>query len=140
MAYKFLVEGLHPADLPQESVSSFRVRTETPRTNDGRGVDTAVTMTVSGPIRSADEKAIADPTINLARWATEYDDAKAYSRVTATAVSAGQVLRKDIYPEAFVVCYKEKFNIKDGVGTYEITVRQKKDLLEYVQTTGGFTS
>jgi len=138
MAYTFRLEGTYSANLPQESVTAFTARTETPRTNDGRGVDTAVTMTMSGPIRSVDENAITDETLNLARWATEYDDGKAYSQATSTAVASGQVLRRDVYPEAFVVCYKEKFNVSSGVGTYEITLRQKKDLIDNVQTTGGY--
>lgn len=86
MAYLFKMEGIHSANLPRESVKNFRVHTETPRTNDGRGTDTSVTMNVSGPIRSADENAfVGDETIKLARWATEYDDAKAYSQATANA-------------------------------------------------------
>ena len=52
MAYKFKIEGFHSATLPQENVKSFSAHTETPRTSDGRGTDTAVTMTLSGPIRS----------------------------------------------------------------------------------------
>jgi hypothetical protein len=138
MAYSFKIEGVHSAELPRESVKSFKVHTETPRTNDGRGTDTSVTMTISGPIRSVDEKAIFDQTINLARWATEYDDAKAYSIATAIAEASGQVLRKDVYPYAFVVSYSEKFDVTNGVGTYTIVLRQKKDLLAHIDNTGGF--
>lgn len=138
MAYKFKLEGIHSAELPQENVKSFSAHTETPRTNDGRGTDTAVTMTMSGPIRSVDDSAIADETINLAKWATEYDEAKAYSKATATAEASGQVLRSDVYPNAFVVSYSEKFEIGAGVGTYKIVLRQKKDLLELIENTGGY--
>ena len=98
-----------------------------------------MTMTMSGPIRSADENTIAtDETIKLARWASEYDDAKAYSMATATAEASGQVLRRDVFPNAFVVSYSEKFDITTGVGTYEIVLRQKKDLLKFIQNSGGF--
>lgn len=139
MAYMFKIEGVHSADLPRESVKSFKVHTETPRTNDGRGTDTSVTMTMSGPIRSADENVfVSDDTINLAKWATEYDDAKAYSQATATAVASGQILRQDTFSDAFVVRYKEKFDIMTGVGTYSIVLRQKKDLLDKIQNSGGF--
>ena len=138
MAYRFKIEGIHSANLQQENVSSFSVHTETPRNNDGRGVDTAVTMTLSGPIRSVDERALADETINLARWATEHDDARAYAQATATAVASGQVLRNNVYPNAFVVCYTEKFNIGSGVGTYNMVIRQKKDLLDKIENTGGY--
>ena len=138
MAYMFKLEGIHSASLPQENVKSFSARTETPRNNDGRGTDTAVTMTLSGPIRSVDENALSDETINLAKWATEYDDAKAYSKATATAVASGQILRNDVYPNAFVVSYSEKFSIGSGVGTFTLVLRQKKDLLENIENTGGY--
>ena len=139
MPYLFKAEGIHSADLPRENVTSFNTNTETPRTNDGRGTDTAVTLCVTGQIRSvAEGSPVKDETINLARWATEYEDAKAYSSATATAVSAGQVLRRVVYPYAFVVGYSEKFSIKEGVGTYNLVVRQKKDLLDQVVNTGGY--
>lgn len=138
MAYKFKLEGIHSANLPQENVKSFKVHTETPRSNDGRGTDTAVTMKLSGTIRSVDESTIADETINLAKWATEYDEAKAYSQATATAEASGQVLRNNVYPNAFVVSYSEKFDIGSGVGVYNMVLRQKKDLLEGIQNTGGY--
>ena len=138
MAYKFKLEGVHSANLPQENVKSFVAHTFTPRTNDGRGTDTAVTMTLSGPIRSVDEDTIADETINIAKWATEYDEAKAYSKATATAEASGQVLRNDVYPNAFIVSFSEKFDIGAGVGTYTAVLRQKKDLLEGIENTGGY--
>jgi len=138
MAYKFKIEGVHSADLPQENVKSFIAHTETPRTNDGRGTDTAVTMKLSGTVRSVDENAIADETINLAKWATEYDEAKAYSQATATAEASGQILRQLVYPNAFVVSYSEKFTIGSGVGTFDMVLRQKKDLLGAILNTGGY--
>lgn len=139
MAYKFKAEGSHSATLPQENVESVHFYTQTPKTNDGRGTDTAVTMRVKGKIRSVDENTLADETINLARWATEYNEAKAYSKATATAEASGQVLRNDIYPNAFVVAYKETFDVTAGVGSFEMTLRQKKDLLEGIENTGGYT-
>jgi len=138
MAYKFEMSGSHSAKLPQENVDSVHFHTLTPRTNDGRGTDTAVTMNVHGKIRSVDEGTLADETINIARWATEYDEAKAYSSATATAEASGQVLRNDIYPNAFVVSYSEKFDIGAGVGTFVAVLRQKKDLLENIANTGGY--
>lgn len=139
MAYMFKMEGVHSANLPRESVTSMKIHTETPRTNDGRGTDTSVTMTITGSIRSADDVAfVGDDTIKLARWATEYDDAKAYSQATATAMASGQILRQDVFPNAFVVCYTEKFDVTTGVGTFNIVLRQKKDLLKNIQNSGGF--
>lgn len=138
MAYQFEISGIHSAKLPRENVDSVHFHTQTPHTNDGRGTDTAVTMDVHGKIRSVDESTIADETINLAKWATEYDEAKSYSSATASAEASGQMLRNDVYPNAFVVSYREKFDVSGGVGTFVLKLRQKKDLLEGIQNTGGY--
>jgi hypothetical protein len=95
-------------------------------------------MTLSGTIRSVDETTIADETVNLAKWATEYDEAKAYSQATATAEASGQILRNTVYPNAFVVSYSEKFNVGSGVGEFNMVLRQKKDIMETIQSTGGY--
>lgn len=35
--------------------------------------------------------------------------------------------------------YSEEFDVTAGVGSYELTIRQKKDLLENILVEGGFT-
>lgn len=136
--YTFKAEGAHAVVLGEETVSGIGYRTETPRHNDGRAVDTAATMTISGKIRSAGEGAVADETIKLVQWAADANDATAYQVATGTAVAGGQTLRTNAFPNAFVISYKEFFNIGSGVGSFEMKVRQKKDLLEGVSTTGGY--
>lgn len=136
--YKFKTEGAHAVALPEESVSGFSYRTETPKHNDGRAVDTAVTLTVAGKIRSAGEGTISDETLKLAQWAADQNDATAYQVATATAIAGGQNLRTDTFSNAFVISYKESFNVGSGVGDFNLVVRQKKDLLEGVSVTGGY--
>ena len=138
--YQFKAEGAFSFELGEETVEAFAAATNIPKDTDGRPVDTAVTMVVSGKIRSAADGGITDNTVQAAKWANNMDDSKSYQKITATATAAGQVLRRTTYPNAFVVAYKESFNVQTGVGTFELKLRQKKDLLEGVQIEGGFTA
>lgn len=136
--YTFKAQGAHAVVLGEETVAGIGYRTETPKSNDGRAVDTAATMTITGKIRSAGEGATADETIKLAQWSADFNDATAYQVAAGTAIAGGQTLRTNNFPNAFVISYKESFNVASGVGVFELVARQKKDLLEGVSTTGGY--
>lgn len=136
--YTLKAEGAYAFNLGEETVEGFNSKIDIPKNTDGRPVDTAATMTISGKIRSAGEGGIADSTVQAAQWSNNMDDGKAYQNTTATATAAGQVLRNTILPNAFVVGYSESFDVETGVGSFELQVRQKKDLLEGYQVQGGF--
>lgn len=136
--YDLKAEGAFAFALSEETVERFESKIDIPKNTDGRAVDTAATMTVTGKIRSAGDGGVADSTIQAAQWANNMDDSKAYQNATATATAAGQVLRRTTLPNAFVVGYSESFNVSSGVGSFELKVRQKKDLLEGYQVEGGF--
>lgn len=136
--YTFKAEGAHAVTLGDETVAGIGYRTETPRHNDGRAVDTVATMNTSGKIRTSGEGGIGDDTLKLAQWAADQNDATAYQVATGTAIAGGQNLRTYTLANAFVINYKESFNVNSGVGTYDLVIRQKKDLLEGVSITGGY--
>ena len=54
-----------------------------------------------------------------------------------TAV-AGIVERKYYFPNAFVVNYNEDFGDSDGVGTFSLVVKQKKDKMAGITIEGGY--
>lgn len=136
--YELKAEGAFAFSLGEETVEGFNSKIDIPKHTDGRAVDTAASMTITGKIRSAGDGGVADSTIQAAQWANNMDDSKSYQNTTATATAAGQVLRKTVLPNAFVVGYSESFNVETGVGSFELKVRQKKDLLEGYQVEGGF--
>ena len=137
--YELKMEGAFSSQLGEETVKSFENTTGIPKNTEGRAPDTSATMKSTGKIRSAADGGLADGTVQVAQWANNMDDAKAYQKVTATANAAGQVLRRVTFPHAFVVGYSEEFDVTAGVGSYELTIRQKKDLLENILVEGGFT-
>ena len=53
-------------------------------------------------------------------------------------VSAGQVVRQFILPDAFVMEYTEEEDDETGVGTFYIHMKQKKDENSSVKVEGGF--
>lgn len=137
--YKLKAEGAFSFELTEETVEAFASKTDIPKNTDGRPVDTAATLVIKGKIRSAGDGGITDATVQAAQWANNMDDSRAYQLTTATATAAGQVLRRNTYPQAFVVGYSEEFDVENGVGSFELKVRQKKDLLEGIKVEGGFT-
>lgn len=140
MAYQFKAEGAFAYVLGEETVEGFRASPIIATNTDGRAPDTGAAMTVKGKIRSIAETGLADSTIYMAQWANNQDDSKAYQVATATATAAGQILREDVYPQSFVVSYAESFDVSSGVGSFELELRQKKDLVEGVTVRGGYTA
>lgn len=68
------------------------------------------------------------------------EKADCYRKVTVEVISADQIIRKITYPNAFVVDYKETFGDTEGIGTFELVVRQKKDKLSTVTIEGGYSA
>ena len=66
------------------------------------------------------------------------EDAAAYRQVTVEIVEAGLIERKYSFPRAFVVDYKEEYGNTDGIGTFRILIKQKKDKLDLVSVDGGY--
>lgn len=94
--YELKMEGAFSSQLGEETVKSFENTTGIPKNTEGRAPDTSATMKSTGKIRSAADGGLADGTVQVAQWANNMDDAKAYQKVTATAndrtgVAAGYI-------------------------------------------------
>ena len=66
------------------------------------------------------------------------ENANCYRKVTVEIIVAGIVERKYFFPNAFVVNQKENFGNTDGVGTFTLTIKQKKDKIADVTIEGGY--
>ena len=53
-------------------------------------------------------------------------------------IAASQVVRKYSYPNAFVVDYKEDYGDVEGIGTFKLIMKQKKDKMSNLKFEGGF--
>ena len=68
------------------------------------------------------------------------ENADCYRKVTIEVIAASQVVRKYTYPNAFVVDYKENYGDEEGVGTFTLIMKQKKDKMAQVSVDGGYSN
>jgi len=141
MGFKVKIEGAETIDLSIESVETVKFSTDTPKDTNARSKDVGSTMIVSGKILTAVDGDPFDSTRKMGTWSlVPAEKADCYRKITVEVISADQVIRKITYPNAFVVDYKETFGDTEGIGTFELVVRQKKDKLSTVTIEGGYSA
>lgn len=141
MGFRVKIEGAETIDLSIESVETVKLATDTPQDSNARSKDVGSTMVISGKILTAVDGDPFDSTRKMGTWSlVPAEKADCYRKVTVEVISADQVIRKITYPNAFVVDYKETFGDTEGIGTFELVVRQKKDKLSTVTIEGGYSA
>ncbi|MFT8349051.1 membrane-associated protease 1 [Clostridium saccharoperbutylacetonicum] len=139
MGFKVKIEGAETIDLSIESVETVKLTTDTPQDSNARSKDVGSTMVITGKILTAVDGDPFDSTRKMGTWSlVPAEKADCYRKITVEVISADQVIRKITYPNAFVVDYKEVFGDTEGIGTFELVVRQKKDKLSTVTIEGGY--
>lgn len=135
------IEGAETIDLSIESVQTVKLITDTPEDSNARSKDVGSTMVIKGKILTAVDGDPFDSTRKMGTWSlVPAEKADCYRKVTVEVISADQIIRKITYPNAFVVDYKETFGDTEGIGTFELVVRQKKDKLSTVTIEGGYSA
>ncbi|WP_315076465.1 membrane-associated protease 1 [uncultured Clostridium sp.] len=141
MGFRVKIEGAETIDLSIESVEKVRFTTDTPKDANARSKDVGSTMIVSGKILTAVDGDPFDSTRQMGLWSlVPAEKADCYRKITVEVISADQIIRKITYPNAFVVDYKENFGDTEGIGTFTLVVRQKKDKLTQVTIEGGYSA
>ena len=141
MGFKVKIEGAETIDLSIESVETVKFTTDTPKDTNARSKDVGTTMVIAGKILTAVDGDPFDSTRKMGTWSlVPAEKADCYRKVTVDVISADQVIRKITYPNAFVVDYREHYGDTEGIGTFELVVRQKKDKLNMVTIEGGYSA
>lgn len=141
MGFKLLIEGPDKIELGIESIEKVILKTDTPKDSNARSKDVGSTMVISGKILTALDGEEFDATRQMGLWSlVPAEKADCYRKVTIDVVSANQIIRRIFFPNAFVVDYKEHFGDSEGVGTFELVIKQKKDKLDHVKIDGGFSA
>ena len=141
MGFRVKIEGAETIDLSIESVETVKYATDTPQDTNARSKDVGSTMVIRGKILTAVDGDPFDSTRKMGTWSlVPAEKADCYRKITVEVISADQVIRKITYPNGFVVDYKENFGDTEGVGTFELVVRQKKDKLSLVTIEGGYSA
>jgi len=140
MGFTLKVEGASSIELGTTSVIGVKFRTDIPVDSNARSTDMGSTVEITGKILTAVDGDPFDSTKQLGLWALvpaeQYD---CYRKVTIEVIAASQVVRKYTYPNAFVVDYKEDYGDVEGVGTFTLIIKQKKDKMSQVAVEGGYS-
>lgn len=140
MGFRLKVEGQETFELGADNIQTVEYKTDTPDDSNARSTDVGSILTVTGKIITAVDGDAADATLKLGLWSlVSAEKADCYRKVTLEVVAADQVVRKISIPNAFIVDYTESFGDTEGVGTYELIIKQKRDKNEFVKLEGGYS-
>lgn len=127
-------------NLGVETIQTVDFSVDTPKDTNAKTTDVGVTMKVTGKILTMLDSG-TEATVDLALWSmVPAEQADCYRNVSVMVTAAGQVVREYTLPNAFVVDYKENYGDTEGVGTFELVVKQKKDKNSATEITGGSAS
>lgn len=141
MGFRLKVEGAETIQLGADNIETVKYETDTPNDSNARSTDVGSILTVKGKIITATDGDKADDTLKLATWSlVSAEKADCYRKVTLETIAADQVVRKIHIPNAFVVDYTEQFGDTEGVGSFEIVIKQKRDKNEFVKIEGGYAA
>ena len=139
MGFRVKISGGKDVDFDEGIITSVEFVSDTPDTSNARSTDLGVIMNIKGRINFSLGAEQDDSTVELANWSLmPSDQADCYRNVQVQVVSGGQIVRQYTYPNAFVMGYTEDLNDEEGVGSFELLLKQKKDLTAKVELKGNF--
>jgi len=141
MGFTLKVEGPSSIELGTTSIEGVTFRTDIPEDSNARSTDMGSTIVVKGKILTAVDGDPFDATKQLGLWAlVPAEKSDCYRSVTVEVIAASQVVRKYTYPNAFVVDYTENYGDVEGIGTFALTIKQKKDKVAQIAVEGGYSA
>jgi len=133
------IMGTDEINLNEHSIIKAEFMTDTPDDSNARSTDVVNTLRIHGKILTAVNGEPVDDTMKIAKWSlVRAEVADSYREVTLQVIVADQVVRKVHLPNAFIVDYTENYADVEGTGTFDLTIRQKKDLFDRTEITGGY--
>jgi hypothetical protein len=139
MGFRLNVEGPESINLGIENILTVEFKTDTPDDSNARSTDLGTTIVLTGKILTAVNGEPADETMKLAQWSlVPGEKADCYRKVKVDVISASQVVRQIELPNAFIVDYTEDYGDEEGIGTFYLHMKQKKDKTKEIKLEGGF--
>ena len=139
MGFRVKITGGKDVEFNEGIITAVNFISDTPNTSNARSTDLSVILKISGRINFSLGAETEDSTVELANWALmPSDKAECYRNVQVQVVSGGQIVRQYTYPNAFIMDYTEDLNDEEGVGSFTILLKQKKDLTDKVELKGNF--
>ena len=141
MGFRVRVTGAEPFEFMEDVITTANVKIDIPADSNARSKDMGATVVITGKILTGLDGAVADQSIKAAKWSlVPAEKADAYRSYTLDVISAGQVVRQYVFPQAFCIDYKEDYDDETGVGTFTLICKQKKDKLDLLQINGGYSA
>lgn len=136
MGFKLLVKGSSDEIIfDKDNILSVKYLSDTPDDSTSRANAINVGLEIVGKITSEKD----DVSKKLSIWSlvgSEFEDA--YRNVELEIVSAGTMIRKYSFPNAFIIDYNETFDVKNGSGSFKLVIKQKKEKLSSIVIEGGY--
>ncbi len=140
MGFTMKVEGASAIELGTSSITGVKFKTDIPADSNARSTDMGSTVEITGKILTAVDGDPFDSTRQLGLWSlVPAEKSDCYRNVTIEVIAASQVVRKYSFPNAFVVGYNEDYGDVEGVGTFALIIKQKKDKMSQVAVEGGYS-
>lgn len=140
MGFRLTVSGgAENINLDERSVQKVIFNSESAVDSNARATDFGISVKITGKMLFKVGGAEEDSTLALSRWSqVPSEQADAYRNAQIEVISAGQVVRKYMIPNAFVMEYEEHLDDETGVGTFYLHIKQKKDENAAVKIEGGY--
>ena len=140
MGFKLKVSGAGNIELGTISIISVKFGADIPHDSNARSTDLGSTVEITGKILTAVDGDPFDATKQLGLWSlVPAERADCYRKAEIEVIAASQVVRKYTFPNAFVVDYKEDYGDLEGVGTFTLIIKQKKDKIAQITVEGGYS-
>ncbi|MCE5285310.1 MAG: membrane-associated protease 1 [Pelosinus sp.] len=141
MGFKLKIEGQENIELGVKSIETVKFLTDTPDDSNARSTDLGTSIIVTGKILAAVGGENSDGTMKIATWSlVPAEKADCYRKLTVEVIAADEVVRKLSFPNAFVVDYTETYGDEEGVGSFYLHMKQKKDQLPTIKVEGGYSA
>lgn len=140
MGFTLKVEGPNEISLGTASITGVKFGADIPLDSNARSTDLGSTLTITGKILTAVDGDPFDATKQIGQWSlVPAEKSDCYRKAVVEVIAASQVVRKYTFPNAFVLDYQEDYGDAEGVGTFTLIIKQKKDKMAQVAVEGGYS-
>ena len=140
MGFRLSVSGMNgKIDLDERTIQTVVFYSQSAKDSNARATDFGLAAKITGKMLFQVDGSGEDGTLELSKWSqVPSEQADCYRNAEITVISAGQVVRKYLFPKAFVMEYEEHLDDETGVGSFYLHIKQKKDENRELKIEGGY--
>lgn len=141
MGFRLSVNGMNgKIELDEKTIQTVVFNSQSAKDSNARATDFGLSAKLTGKMLFKVGGSSEDGTLGLSKWSqVPSEQADCYRNAEIQVISAGQVVRKYVLPNAFVMEYEEHLDDETGVGTFYLHIKQKKDENSAVKVEGGYS-